>query len=125
MTEHNSRGQRRIRLSSKYSACWPFCSKRRMIFFNTSLLLLYFSEGKQVQSSSQSEVSDEQTRETVLGSAKAMIHGCYLRFTTAQINVLLKSISLVLSLKHIFPVLSFYFSKIIMSNNLAMHCNTI
>ena len=96
-----------------------------MIFFNTSLLLLYFSEGKQVQSYSQSEVSAEQTRETVLGSAKAMAHGCYLRFTTAQINVLLNSISVVLSLKHIFLVLSFYFSKIIMSNNLAMHCNTI
>ena len=41
-----------------------------------------------------------------------MAQGCFLLFTTAQINVLLNSTSVVLSLKYIFPILFHCSSKI-------------
>ena len=41
-----------------------------------------------------------------------MAQGCHHRFTTAKINVLLKFILVVLSLKQILSILFFYLSKI-------------
>ena len=70
--------------------------------------MLHFGEVK----NSQSEVSDEQTSENVLGSARLWLQDCYFRFTTAQINILFNSISVLPSLKYIFPILLFHSNEI-------------
>ena len=75
--------------------------------------MLYFGEIKKFKSYSQSEVSDEKTGENVLGSVRlwvtAVIPLVYYRLNKCLLN----SISIVLLLKYIFPVLFFYLSKIL------------
>ena len=74
-------------LVTKYEFCSVFISLR----------LSYLGEEKQVQSYSQSEVSGEQTNENVLGSARLRaVTSCLL---PPQINAVLESISVLLSLK--------------------------